>query len=107
MPYLIVTSQYPSDKAPEVANKYIEAISKFPPNESLATWLVPAAVKGTHQGIQTLGIIDVKKGKLDEAYNYMVSMMAMFHVIQAFEYKVDVYLKVEEAMGVIGMGLPT
>jgi hypothetical protein len=106
MPYLIVTSLYPSDKATEVAKKYLEAISKYPPNENLATPLVPAAVKGTHQGIQVLGISEVKKGKLEEAYTYLVNMMAMFHSIQGFEYKVDIYLKVEEAMGIIGMNLP-
>ena len=106
MPYLIVTSLYPSDKAPEVANKYLEAIGKFPPDKNLATELVPAAVKGTHQGIQVIGISEVKKGKLEEAYTYLVGMMAMFHVIQGFEYKVDVYLKVEEALGLIGMSLP-
>jgi hypothetical protein len=107
MPYLIVTSLYPSDKATEVGKKYLEAISKYPPNENLAAQLVPAAVKGTHQGIQVLGISEVKKGKLEEAYTYLVSMMAMFHSIQGFEYKVDIYLKVEEAMGIIGMNLPT
>ena len=107
MPYIIVTSLYPSDKATEVGKKYLEAISKYPPNENLATQLVPAAVKAAHQGIHVLGISEVKKGKLEEAYTYLVSMMAMFQSIQGFEYKVDVYLKVEEAMGIIGMNLPT
>ena len=105
MPYLIVTSLYPSDKAPEVAKKYIEAISKYPPNENLAMEVVHA-IKGTHQGIQSIAVSDVKKGKLEEAFNRLVSMMVMFHSIQGFEYKVDIYLKVEEAMGVIGMSLP-
>ncbi len=52
MPYLITTSLYPSDKAPEVAKMYLEAIRKYPPDENLATQVVPAAVKATHQGIQ-------------------------------------------------------
>jgi len=106
MPYIIVTSLYPSDKTTEVAERYLEAISKYPPNENLATQLVPAAVKGTHQGLQVLAIEEIKKGKLEEAYIYFVSMMAMFHSIQGFEYKIDIYLKVEEALGVIGMSLP-
>ena len=67
MPYLIVTSLYPSDKVTEVTKKYLEAINKFPPDNNLATELVPAAVKGTHQGIQVMGISEVKKGKLEEA----------------------------------------
>lgn len=103
MPYLVVTSQYPSDKAPEVAKRYIEAMSKYPPDENLAVPVVPAAVKETLQGINTIGISEVKKGKLDEAFNHLVSMMVMFHSIQGFEYRIDIYLKVEEALGFIGM----
>ena len=45
MPYLIVTSLYPSDKATEVAKKYLEAISKYPPNENLATPLSQPQLK--------------------------------------------------------------
>jgi hypothetical protein len=106
MPYIIFSSLYPSDKVQEVGKRYLEAITKYPPNEKLATPLVPVAVKGTHQGIQVMGISEVKKGKLEEAYMYSVNMMSMFHNIPGFEYKVDIHLNLEEAMGVIGMKLP-
>ncbi len=106
MPYLITTSIYPSDKATEVANKYLEALSKYPPNENLATQLVPAAVKSTHQGIQVMGIEEVKPGKLEEALTYRGKFMTMFHRIQGFESTTEVCLKVEEAMELLGMSLP-
>jgi hypothetical protein len=89
-----------------VAKRYLEALTKYPPDESLATELVPAAVKGTHQGIEVLGISEVKKGKLEEAYLRTVNMMAMFHSIPEFEYTIETYLKVEEALAVIGMSIP-
>ena len=54
----------------------------------------------------TIGITEVKEGKLEAAYLRATSMMAMFHSIQGFEYRVDIYLKVEEALKVIGMSLP-
>jgi hypothetical protein len=106
MPYIVTTSVYPSDKVSEVAKRYLEALTKYPPDESLATQIVPAAVKGTHVGIEVIGILEVKKGKLEEAYLRTVNMMAMFHRIQGFEYTIETYLKVEEAMAVIGMSMP-
>ena len=37
MPYIITTSIYPTDKAPQVAEKYLEAIKKYPPDENLSS----------------------------------------------------------------------
>ena len=106
MPYIISTSLYPSHKASEVAEKYLEAIQKYPPDENLANPVVPAAVKTTGQGIKVIGISEVKEGKLEEAYARTVSMMVMFHSIEGFEYTVDIYLKVEEALPLIGISFP-
>jgi hypothetical protein len=105
MPYLITTSLYPSEKAPEVAGRYLEALTKYPPDESLATQVVPAAVKSTHQGIEGITISEVQEGKLDAAYARAVDTMVMFQSIVGFVYTVEVYLKVEEAMTAIGMDM--
>ena len=106
MPYIITTSLYPSDKAPEVAERYLEAIKKYPPDENLSTAVVPAAVKATHQGIRVIGIDEVKEGKLEEAYNRAVNMLVMFQSIVGFEYTMEINFKVEEALSLIGMSLP-
>ena len=106
MPYLVTTSMYPSEKAPEVAGRYLEALAKFPPDESLGTEIVPAAVKSTYQGIQGISVTDVPEGKLDAAYKRTVNTMVMFQSIQGFVYTVEVHLKVEEAMSMIGMDMP-
>jgi hypothetical protein len=106
MPYLVTTSVYPSHITSEVAQRYLQAMEKYPPDENLATPLVPAAVKATHQGITTIGILEVKKGKLEEAYNRAVNFMVMFHNIEGFDYNIEVWLKVEEALSAIGMGPP-
>ena len=105
MPYIITTSIYPSDKASEVAERYLEALQKYPPDENLATQLVPAAVKSTHEGIKVVGILEVKPGKFEEAYTRTVNMMVMFHGIVGFEYTMEMYFKVEEALSLIGMSL--
>jgi hypothetical protein len=106
MPYLITTSLYPSEKAPEVGARYLEALAKYPPDESLSTQVVPAAVTTTHQGIKVTGISDVKEGKLEEALRRAGDFMVMFHNIAGFEYTVEVNSKVEEAMSAIGMDMP-
>ncbi len=96
MPYLITTALYPSDKAPEVAARIQEAITKYPPDEKLGTQLV-AAAKDTLEGLQFIVVVEVKKGKLDEAYIYMAKTMAMFQSIPGLEYRIDIYANAEDA----------
>ena len=103
MPYIITTSLYPSDKTPEVAKRYIEAITKYPPDNNFGVMLVPAALKPTLEGIKVIGIEEVKKGKLEDAITRAVNLMVMFRSIQGFEYTIDNYLTVEEALKTIGM----
>ncbi len=84
MPYIITTSLYPSEIAPKVGARYLEALAKFPPDESLSTQVVPAAVTTTHQGIKVTGISDVKEGKLEEALRRAGDFMIMFQNIAGF-----------------------
>ena len=106
MPYIITTSLYPSDLAPEVAKRYLEAIQKYPIDESISSPVIPAAVKATHDGIEVIMVTEPKEGKLQEAYALGVSRMVMFHSIKGFEYSTDVYYTLTEAMTAIGMSLP-
>jgi len=103
MPYIITNSLYPSDIVNDVAKRYIEAMTKYPPNEKLATEIVPCAVKSTHEGIQVISIAEVKEGKMDEAYKHCLGRMVMFQNIQGFEYRMDIYATAEEAFQLIGM----
>ena len=106
MPYLITTSTYPSHKATEVAERYFEALQKYPIDENLVKEIVPAAVKSTHQGVNVMGVMEVKEGKLDGALARLANFMAMFQTIPGFEYTIDTNFKVEEALGILGMDLP-
>lgn len=106
MPYLITKSQYPSHKAGEAAEKYLEALKKYPIDDKLETELVPAAVKSNSKGIGILTISEVKEGKLDEAYTNKVKFMVLFQGIQGFEYSIDVHMTVVEALGVLGISPP-
>ena len=106
MPYIITTSLYPSDKTSEVAERYLEALAKYPPDENLATEVVPAAIKATHEGIRVMIIAEVKEGKLEEAFARRSNMMVMFQSIPGFEYSTNIHYKVDEAMALVGMSLP-
>ena len=106
MSYIITTTLYPSDKAPEVAKRYLEAIQKYPVDESLEIPVVPAAVKATHQGIKVIMISEAKKGKLEEAYARSISRNVMFHSIPGFESSTEIHYTLTEAMTAIGMSLP-
>ncbi len=106
MTYIFVYTWYPSHKTEEVVKVYLEMLNKFPVDESLVEEIVPAAVKTGSEGIKTLGISKVKEGKLEEALTRARTQMAMFQSIEGFEYSIEVWATVEEAMTVIGKRMP-
>jgi len=103
MPYIMTTSLYPSDKSTEVAKKYIEAITLYPPDSNLGVMIIPSAVKTTLDGIRTIGVIEVKKGKFEDAMSWTRNMMSLFLSVPGFEYSIDSYATVEECMALPGM----
>jgi hypothetical protein len=106
MPYVIVTSLYPNNKVAEVAKKRLEMRKKYPEDNKLGTRLVSGATKGTLQGVKTISVTEVKKGKLEDVLTRAGNMLAMFNNIQGFTSQMDIYMTTEEAYGVIGMSLP-
>ncbi len=78
-------------------------MAKYPPDTSLGTPIVPGAVITTLQGIKIIMITEVKKGKLDDVMNRAATQMAMLHSIQGFEYTIERYATLEEAMATVGM----
>jgi len=106
MPYIVTTTIYPTEKGPEVAEKYLEAIKKYPPDENLAAEIVPAAVKSTYEGVKVLSIVEVKEGKLEDALKQTINRMVMFQSIPGYRYSTEIHYKVEEAFALIGMSLP-
>jgi hypothetical protein len=106
MPYLVVTSCYPSHIAVEVAQKYLEAMQAVPDDENLSSTVVPVAVTTTTDGIKPMSIAELKPGKLEEALELARKRMVMFHEIEGFEYTIEVQSTVAEALADIGMSMP-
>ncbi|NHJ22882.1 MAG: hypothetical protein EAX91_18210 [Candidatus Lokiarchaeota archaeon] len=108
MPYLITFAKWPSDKTPEVVKKAIEAIKKFPSDESLGEDLVSGnAIKATEEGVRSISVKNVSKGKLEEAYTRGVAMGNLYSLaIEGFEYNIETWATVEEAYSSIGQKPP-
>lgn len=108
MPYLISFTQWPTHKTLEVAKKIIESNKKFPPDESLGVNLIPGnAIKVTIEGAKTISVLNVSKGKLEEAYLRSQAIGNLFAMsIEGFEYTIEVWSTVEEAYSSIGQKPP-
>lgn len=105
MPYIVTTSLYPYEKAPECGQRWLEALKKYPYDENLGTMIVPAAVKSTLDGVTAIGIMEVKEGKLEEALAFTAKFMSVFRNIEGFTPSIDVYSTGAEGMANIGMTL--
>ena len=108
MPYLITFTNWPSDKTPEVVKKAIESNKKFTEDESLGEDLIPGnAIKSTKEGAKTITVLNVRKGKLEEAYFRAQAVGNFFAMsIEGFEYTIEVWASVEEAYSSIGQKPP-
>ncbi len=98
MVYVIIKCFYPSHKAEEVTKIYMEMIQKYPPDKSLTERVVPAAGRATEKGLETMSIQKLKEGKFDEVAKRTMASMAMFHIIEGFEYSVEIWSTLEESL---------
>ena len=105
MLYMFITAHFPSNKAIEVGKTYLEERKNFPRDRSLGK-VVVEAVKPRDHGIETIGILQNKEGKLEAALKRQQDASAMYHDIDGYEYSIDIYWNAAEALGVIGMKSP-
>jgi hypothetical protein len=92
---------YPATIATAVAKKYVEVMLKIP-QESFEKPLVQAACMATKDGIVSISINDVTKGKYEEAFNLVVRRMVMFSDIERVTFKLETLLTVKESMPLFG-----
>ena len=102
MPYLIVRSCWPSARIPEIIKKAIEVLKKYPPDDSLGEAIVPNAVKTTTDGIKTISVTEVKKGKLEEAIARTNEALVMYAPVEGWEASIEVWSTLTEAYAVLG-----
>ena len=106
MPYIVFKSWWPSDKTEEVVNKAFEIFSKFAPDPSISEQVVPNCVQANKEGIMNMGILEVKKGKLEDALTRAQENAVEYHNIAGFEYSIEVWSNAVEAFALIGRTSP-
>jgi len=106
MVYIITISKFPSHIAAAVGKRYLESLQKYPPDVSLGEATVPIAIERTEDGIQAIGITEVKKGKLEEALERSQNVASMFNDLEGFEGSIKVHMTASEALATIGMKIP-
>ncbi len=99
MPYVFTTSIFPPHTTDQLAKIYVAGLKDFRPKQrALAKEIIPNAIKSTNEGIEVIGVNDVKEGKLDEYLLLAQKYMTSFHAIEGFRYRIDVRFKVTEAL---------
>jgi hypothetical protein len=67
------------------------------------TPIVPVAARSTLEGIRTMHISEIKKGKFENAMDYAIKRMTMFYDIPGYRWVIKPFLNIEEALKTIGM----
>ena len=105
MVLIVVTAWFPHDKANAVGKKYVDLAKKYPPTPELGTNLT-TAVKVTKDGIKTLSIAEVVKGKVEQYVSHATKYQQEFAGIEGFRYEIEMFMDVIEALAVVGMKPP-
>ena len=105
MVYIMTTSWYPPEKQDEILKNFLVVDQKFPPPDYVKE-IVRLAVWVDEDGIKIIGIVEVEKGKLDEALSHTHKVMSEYWGIEGLRYKVQTLLSGTEAFAIIGRKLP-
>jgi len=105
MVLIMVTSWYPPDKATEAAKKFLEVMEKFPQESFEKSWL--AGVKSDEDGIKTVWLTEIERGKLEEALNLASRREAEYLGIEGYRVKMETLMTFEDAMPLVGLEMPS
>ena len=82
MPYIIVYITYPTDIGPEVQERFFEVVKELPFEKELGKETIPVASNTTTHGTEVISVMEVKQGKLEEAWKWGRKRMGMFQSIK-------------------------
>jgi hypothetical protein len=93
---------YPPSQSNTVAKRYLETLQKYPVISSIKR-LVPGAVAGTKDGVESIIVDEVKREDVGEALEYIGKFLVEFRDIEGIRHQVRIFGTVSEAMSYIGM----
>ena len=103
---MFTTSSYPTDIREEAVEAYFKMLKEMPFDKSLGKETIQVAVTTNPRGVESLSIMNVKEGKLTEAYLWTFKRMSYFQLIKGFEFKIRVWTTIVEALETINRKLP-
>ena len=98
MPYIIVQLWYPTDINTEVTEKFLEVVKEFPFDRSLGKETIQVASNTNKKGVEIISVMEVKQGKLEEAWTWAGNRLAPFQSIKGLEYEIRLWSTVVEAL---------
>lgn len=98
MPYIIVQICYPSHVADEVREKYIEMVKEIPFDKSLGKETIPVTSNTTKNGIEVMSVVEVKQGKVEEAWKWGRKRMNRFQNVEGLEYDMRLWNTLTESL---------
>lgn len=107
MPYVFITSLFPPHTAEDLAKLYVKMLKEERSAlRPLGKEIIPNAVKSTVNGIEVIGVWDIKEGKLEEFLLKQQEFLTKYHEIEGYKYQMDVRFKVTEALTMLGLKMP-
>jgi len=97
MPYIIVQIWYPTDLNTEVTEKFLEVVKEFPFDRSLGKETIAVASNTNKNGTEVISVMEVKQGKLEEAWAWGRKRMGGFQSIKGVEYDMRLWTTLVEA----------
>ncbi len=98
MPYIIVQLWYPTDINTEVTEKFLEVVKEFPFDRSLGKETIQVASNTNKKGVEIISAMEVKQGKLEEAWTWAGKRLGPFQSIKGLEYEIRLWSTVAEAL---------
>ena len=106
MVFIVIQAWYPAKVAPLVAQKYIEVMQKYPPDDSLGKMVLAPITAPTKDGIHVIMAWKCKDGKERESLMTLAKTQLMYADIEGYKWSMDTYVDVFEAYSIIGMKGP-
>jgi hypothetical protein len=104
MPYIVIKTCFPNERATEAAKKYLEVVEKYPPDETIAKVILDSAIDADENGLHGLSIIEPQGGKLEEALKRTETIMVEYLSVPDYRWEIKIWSTPEEALKYIGMG---
>ena len=106
MVLIMTTSWVPQGSEKEAGEKYIEVMREFPA-ESFEKSVLPLGVIASKEGTKVISIVKVKKGNYEQAVSLIIKRLLSLSKIEGFHYQIETLLSGNEALSLIGLGIPT